>query len=700
MLWPAYHSTDFEVHRNWLAITYSLPLRDWYFEATSQWTLDYPPFFAYFSWLLAQPAPLVDPLIVAVHEGLEHAATPAKYYMRATVVVTELVLAAAVWALSETGASGTSVVAEEGGKGKKASRQVEEEEEEERRGTLKVLAASILLHPGVIIIDHIHFQYNGFLFGALFWALWAAREVSYCSRVRRVMSTCLSRMVSSHSPCPATSQNKPLLSAFLFSTLLNLKHIYMYIAPAFFIYLLRSYVYPPGSTSAHLPAATERLITVGAFTLAPFALSLVPLLLAGFYHEAGPLGVLSQMLGRLFPFSRGLNHAYWAPNFWALWTASDRVLLQLLRRSPALVRLLPSALQRNFSDMSASGSFASASRGLIGNVDFAVLPTISPRTCFALTVCAMLPALAKLWRAPTYRSFLTALTLCAYASFLFGWHVHEKAILLVLLPFTWLAADDYLHFRSFTVLSVAGIFSLFPLLYQPAETPIKVVVTLLWLIIVLGYLSQKVFRPVPSNLGLLIHSAESLYLFGFPLVFLYCSVAHPLLFPGSPSAVVESAAAASAAALQEAALPTVAAAATSSIEAASILDFANATTAAEGLLSSASAIVAPAMETLASSATSVLSAVSSAVGAESLASLAASATTALAQAAESIAKRAPASAPSTGSSLDFLPLMLTSVYCAIGVLWIAIKLNVMYVLRDFRETGAAASVTSSRKKQQ
>jgi alpha-1,3-glucosyltransferase len=124
----------------------------------------------------------------------------------------------------------------------------------------------------------------------------------------------------------------------------------------------------------------------------------------------------------------------------------------------------------------------SVTRGLVGDTAFAVLPAISPRLTFILTLASQLPALFYLFMHPTSTNFLSALTLSAYSSFLFGWHVHEKAILLVLLPFSLLCVRDRRHFAAFVPLAVAGHVSLFPLLFTPHEWLIKVLYTVAWLL--------------------------------------------------------------------------------------------------------------------------------------------------------------------------------------------------------------------------
>lgn len=84
--------------------------------------------------------------------------------------------------------------------------------------------------------------------------------------------------------------------------------------PAYFIYLLRSHCMSP--TGKILPT---KFISLANVVILVFGASLGPFVL---------MGQLPQLLSRLFPFTRGLNHAYWAPNAWALVTATDRILLQ------------------------------------------------------------------------------------------------------------------------------------------------------------------------------------------------------------------------------------------------------------------------------------------------------------------------------------------------------------------------------------
>lgn len=171
----------------------------------------------------------------------------------------------------------------------------------------------------------------------------------------------------------------------------------------------------------------------------------------------------------------------------------------------------------------------SVTRGLVGDTAFAVLPEVTPRICFGLTLLFQVIPLIKLFMHPTPDAFIGAVTLCGYASFLFGWHVHEKAILLVIIPFSLIALKDRRHLGAFRPLAVAGHVSLFPLLFTPAEFPIKTLYTIFWLVLFLMAFDR--LAPASSRRRtILVDRFSIVYMaISIPLI-VYCSFIHQLIF--------------------------------------------------------------------------------------------------------------------------------------------------------------------------
>jgi len=296
--------------------------------------------------------------------------------------------------------------------------------------------ALVLFNPALFIIDHIHFQYNGMMLGLL---LLSAAEMQK-GRVYR--------------------------ASILFCLLLNMKQIFLYVAPVYFVYLLRSHV--ALEFKGLIPSfRIGALIQLGVTVVACFGICWAPIVATGQIAHAA---------GRLFPFGRGLTHAYWAPNIWALYNTLDRVLSKL-------------GLGKQSGHSSTAG-FAEV-------YESSVLWTVPPKATFVLTALVYLPLLVHIWRSSAPSSsksaqpsrgqsnFLNYVGIGCAVSFGCGWHVHEKAILMVTIPLLASAAGGS-NSRAFVAatafLSFIGTFSILPLMPErPVETRLK------WIIFVAAH---------------------------------------------------------------------------------------------------------------------------------------------------------------------------------------------------------------------
>jgi len=169
----------------------------------------------------------------------------------------------------------------------------------------------------------------------------------------------------------------------------------------------------------------------------------------------------------------------------------------------------------------------------------ALLPTPSAAHCLALALLAMAPALVRLARRapraapqelePLLLESVVHANLCG---FMFGYHVHEKAILHVTLPMALLAAHDPArHLAQFHFLSTVALFSVFPLLFEPREYPVKLLFALVQVGLmptVLASLSDRAKQTLHH--GRLLAAHERLFVAGLLILEAYAALVHHRMF--------------------------------------------------------------------------------------------------------------------------------------------------------------------------
>lgn len=276
--------------------------------------------------------------------------------------------------------------------------------------------------------------------------------------------------------CGRMFQSKFIQSAFYFALLLNMKHIFIYIAPVYFCYLLKHYCF--GSIKDFI----KNVVKLGTVVLCVTAVSFGPF-----------VNHLPQVMSRLFPFKRGLTHAYWAPNFWALYNFADKVL--------SIVKRIPHE--------------TSSTGGLVQEVKHNVLMSISPVATFIILLVAIFPCCVKIFltKQSSPKSFMKPLIICAASSFMFGWHVHEKAILMVLIPLQVLSYHEKSEAGMSLFTAAFGLYSLTPLLFTPELIIVK-------LSLFVSYIAFNIF-VFKSDASFKMNFIEKIYSFGIVFLPIY-----------------------------------------------------------------------------------------------------------------------------------------------------------------------------------
>lgn len=329
-----------------------------------------------------------------------------------------------------------------------------------------IALVAILLQPATLLIDHGHFQYNTVMLGFVVASLEGILTGRY------------------------------LQSCVFFVAALGFKQMALYYSPIMFSFLLGVCIFPR--------IRIDRLFSIALTTVFAFAVLFAPFIAGSLYHwTAGhkdalpktsltwvkelpppldthswyypPIVQLSQAIHRIFPFARGLFEDKVA-NAWCT-----------IHTFYKLHRFPTSLLQR-------------ASLGA--------------------TVASIVVPCLVIFLKPRANLLLYALASSAWGFFLFSFQVHEKSVLLPLLPMTLLLSGENGLSKETRAwvgwANLLGSWTLFPLLKREDLRIPYFVITSLWAYLMgLPPTSIETYRARENQTGPTVHPLTAIIHFGF-----------------------------------------------------------------------------------------------------------------------------------------------------------------------------------------
>lgn len=379
---------DFEAQRHWMEITTHLPVKEWYFYDLQYWGLDYPPLTAYHSWVIGTIGNLINSSWFEFESSRGLESDGIKTFMRFSSLFSELLiyLPATFQFISLMG--------------KKMNL---------GRMDQIVIAFIIISQPGLILIDHGHFQFNSVMLGLFLFSL-----------------------------IDLIKGNLVLASIWFIGSIL-FKQMSLYYAPFIFFYILSKLFTASASTKKtnkfkklFKTLKTFHIINLILISLTIFITVLVilsPFILSPIFNNEISIipTLVKQIVIRMFPFQRGLFEDKVA-NFWCTTNL-------VIKYSKIFT---PDQLQKL-------------------SLLFTVLSILPPG------LMIFFKNITKFNNPP--QLIIYGFSATAWGFYLFSFQVHEKTVLVPLIPTTLLLVlNDHDTISIIQWINNIATFSLYPLL--------------------------------------------------------------------------------------------------------------------------------------------------------------------------------------------------------------------------------------------